>query len=442
MVKVSVILPSLNVVPYIRQCVESVMGQTLQEIEILCIDAGSTDGTREILAECAERDARIRLIDSPIKSYGYQVNLGIREARGEYVGIVETDDYILPEMFAHLYELAHSNHTDMAMVDSIFIHEDTGEQEENHIFKDAKKKFYFQVIKNDDLLQTHMLDYFLWDGIYRREFLLQRNVHCNESRGAAFQDIGFLQQVQTLSNSCIYSNHMLYCYRYGREGSSSKNSGWLGHVRNEWEFLFNGNLPEQSEWQVHSGAVYARMVESFITHVRKSLLATDFQFENVSWRIDYDVLIRYVKQAVEQEKIDWNILGEGLCRALWLMFESLDAYRSEILLVQYQEKFKKVVREKILHWADDGCYIFGAGIRGRRVASFLHKHGKQVLGFIDNNDSLWGEEVEDVKVYSPQEIVELPDDCSIIVCNRLHADEICVQLYQMGISWKRVHNYV
>ena len=61
--KVSVIMPSLNVAPYIRQCMDSVLNQTLKDMEVICVDAGSTDGTREILAEYEQKDKRVRLID-------------------------------------------------------------------------------------------------------------------------------------------------------------------------------------------------------------------------------------------------------------------------------------------------------------------------------------------------------------------------------------------
>ena len=98
MPKLTVILPSLNVSAYIRECLESVMGQTMTDMEILCIDAGSTDGTCEIISEYTARDSRIRLIHSDRKSYGYQINLGISLARGEYLGIVETDDCISADM--------------------------------------------------------------------------------------------------------------------------------------------------------------------------------------------------------------------------------------------------------------------------------------------------------------------------------------------------------
>ena len=80
---VSILMPSLNVVKYISECMESVIRQTLKDIEIICIDAGSTDGTFEKLVEYTEKDNRIRIIKSDRKSYGYQMNLGIDAAKGE-----------------------------------------------------------------------------------------------------------------------------------------------------------------------------------------------------------------------------------------------------------------------------------------------------------------------------------------------------------------------
>ena len=109
MPKVSIIMPSLNVAPYIEECIQSACRQTLTDIEILCIDAGSTDGTLEILQEFAKKDTRIRVLHSDVKSYGYQVNLGIKEATGEYVAILETDDYVDASMYETLYDAAVKN---------------------------------------------------------------------------------------------------------------------------------------------------------------------------------------------------------------------------------------------------------------------------------------------------------------------------------------------
>ena len=81
---VSVIMPSYNVGDYIRECIESVIRQTLKEIEIICVDSRSTDGTLDVLKEYAAKDNRITLLHSDVKSYGHQVNMGLAAAKGEY----------------------------------------------------------------------------------------------------------------------------------------------------------------------------------------------------------------------------------------------------------------------------------------------------------------------------------------------------------------------
>ena len=110
-------MPSLNVAPFIRQCMDSVVTQTLKEIEIFCVDAGSTDGTLEILREYEQKDKRIRVIVSDKTSMGYQYNLGIEASTGEYIGMVETDDWIEPDTFACLYEAAHKENADIVGAD-------------------------------------------------------------------------------------------------------------------------------------------------------------------------------------------------------------------------------------------------------------------------------------------------------------------------------------
>lgn len=96
---VSVLIPCFNVERYVRECLDSVVNQTLGDLEILCINDGSTDATPDILREYAARDARIRIIDKPNSGYGDSMNRGLDAASGEYIGIVESDDRAEPDMF-------------------------------------------------------------------------------------------------------------------------------------------------------------------------------------------------------------------------------------------------------------------------------------------------------------------------------------------------------
>ena len=109
MAKVSIIIPTYNVEMYLVECMESVVNQTLKDIEIICINDGSTDGSLEILKSYAQKDDRIVLVDKENGGYGIGMNIGLDKATGEYIGIVEPDDFIPLNMYSDLYEKAVEN---------------------------------------------------------------------------------------------------------------------------------------------------------------------------------------------------------------------------------------------------------------------------------------------------------------------------------------------
>ena len=117
MAKVSIIIPTYNVKPYLRECLDSVVGQTLKDIEILCVNDGSTDGSLEIIEEYARKDDRIIVISGSNGGYGKAMNKGLHQATGEYIGIVEPDDYIALNMYEELYEKAKFYDADIVKAD-------------------------------------------------------------------------------------------------------------------------------------------------------------------------------------------------------------------------------------------------------------------------------------------------------------------------------------
>ena len=135
-IKVSVIMPSLNVVNYIEDCIDSVINQNMKDIEIICVDAYSTDGTLEKLCDYQKADSRIIIIKSDVKSYGYQVNLGITAAKGEYIAIIETDDLIKEGMLSELYQKAKNNNLDYIKCEFAYMWKDT----EGYVYEDCQDK--------------------------------------------------------------------------------------------------------------------------------------------------------------------------------------------------------------------------------------------------------------------------------------------------------------
>ena len=177
--KVSIILPSLNVVSYIRECVESVLNQTLKDIEIICVDAGSTDGTLEILREFEAKDSRVKVLISDVKSYGHQMNMGFDAAHGEYLGIVETDDWVVPSMYRDLYKIVKKNELDFIKSDFYRFKYKNGKLTKDYNRLSNDSSFYNRVLVPGEETQTFKFIMNTWSGIYRLDFLRQWNIRHN-----------------------------------------------------------------------------------------------------------------------------------------------------------------------------------------------------------------------------------------------------------------------
>lgn len=235
MPKVSVVLPSLDVAAYIRECMESVLGQTLWDIEVLCVDAGSTDGTYEILEGYAARDSRVRLIRSDKKSYGFQVNLGMGLARGEYLGIVETDDCIEPGMYAALYEAAEENSLDY--VKAGFCTLATPFEGERHLLEcpmgDTGEVFSYRYFTGKEVSP----DIYIWNGLYRLSFLREHHVRLNESPGAAFQDCGFRYLTDMSLGRGMFLDGCFYRYRRDNAAASTYSRGFARFNLSECRYV-------------------------------------------------------------------------------------------------------------------------------------------------------------------------------------------------------------
>lgn len=238
--KVSVIMPSLNVVSYIRECIESVINQTLRDIEIICVDAGSTDGTLEILREYATKDSRIQLIISDKKSYGYQMNLGLDAAHGEYLGIVETDDFVPPEMFEQLYELAEQNAVDFIKADFYrFVHNDDGEIIKTYNQLDSSERYYNRIMVPRNEVESFRMIMNTWSGIYNREFINTHHIRHNETLGASYQDNGFWFQTFAWAERAYFVNKPYYMNRRDNPNSSVHNKSKVYCMNEEYQYILN-----------------------------------------------------------------------------------------------------------------------------------------------------------------------------------------------------------
>ena len=115
MVKISIIMPIYNTETYLRESVNSILNQTFEDFELICIDDGSTDNSLNILKELSENDSRLRIISQENRGAGFSRNKGMKLSQGDYICFIDSDDYIVPEYLERTYENIISNDSDIVM---------------------------------------------------------------------------------------------------------------------------------------------------------------------------------------------------------------------------------------------------------------------------------------------------------------------------------------
>lgn len=245
---VSILMPSLNTAKYIGEALESALNQTLKDIEIICIDAGSTDGTVDIINAYAQKDLRIKLVKSDIKSYGHQLNLGLSVAKGEFVAILETDDYLALNMCEEQVKLARDKNLDFVKANYNIFYGLPDERIFKYINVDSKFKYYDRVINPKEEMDVFNTNLVIWTGIYRKEFLDKNDIRFNESSGASYQDNGFYFKTYSLAERIWFTQNDYYRLRRDNPNSSVKSKakvyamcGEYAHIKDFVLKLFPDN---------------------------------------------------------------------------------------------------------------------------------------------------------------------------------------------------------
>lgn len=250
MAKVSVILPIYNVSQYLRECLDSVIHQTLNDIEIICVNDGSTDDSPEIIREYQEKDSRIVFLTGPNGGYGKAMNKGLDRATGEYIGIVEPDDYVSRNMFEELYQIAVENQLDFVKADFYrFSRSDDGKEEDQYENIDKTKKRYGELLNPSEDPSTIRFTLNTWSGIYRRTFIEEYHIRHHETPGASFQDNGFYFQTFVFAKRAMIVNKAYYYNRRDNPNSSVKSRGKVYCMNIEYDFIRDFLMEDRERWE-------------------------------------------------------------------------------------------------------------------------------------------------------------------------------------------------
>ena len=320
MPKVSVLVPTYNVEMYLDQCMESLQRQTLKDMEFICINDGSKDSSLEILKRYAEHDNRIVIIDKENGGYGKAMNIGLERATGEYIGILEPDDFVPLHMYEDLYNVASENDLDFVKADffRFTTNEKNGDMQLTYNHLDKTNTYYNQVLNPSEMpvLTTFIMN--TWSGIYRRSFIEKHHIRHNETPGASFQDNGFFWQTFIYAKRAMFLDKPYYLNRRDNPNSSVNSKEKVYCMNVEYDYIRDLFMKEENKelWERFKYYYNVKRYHNYMFTIKRigdefkreyiERISAEFRRSRDLGELDFNLFTK-----LEQEKIAFLIKHPG-----------------------------------------------------------------------------------------------------------------------------------
>ena len=275
MVKISVIIPVYNVEKYLKKCLDSVIGQTFSDIEIICVNDGSTDASLSILEDYAKSDNRFKVYSKNNGGQGSARNLGLKNSSGDYVYFIDADDYIEENMFEKLYRNAISNNSDIVVSKIARFNDESDEINYNNPGFNFENQFKNVDFDNFSFTYSDIKKYVLnssfapWMKLFKKEFLSKNNFQFVEN--LFYEDVLFHVQTFLKAERISFSPNFFYYYR--NNPTSTMNTSENGYDIFGIIDLVEKFLKENDFFQEFKDEFYYFKV----TQIMNYLLSTDSQ---------------------------------------------------------------------------------------------------------------------------------------------------------------------
>ena len=348
---VSVLIPIYNVERYLPECLASLESQNFNEAEFICINDGSTDGSREIIERFLKKDSRFRVIDKENSGYGASMNRGMETAQGDYIAILESDDFMEAGTLKKLYHAI--NDTGADVVKSNFWMYWSIPTKRNEFFEVVPERKSRKIADpaNDPFIFYTKPS--IWSAIYRKSFLDKEKISFLETPGASFQDTSFTFKVWASTHKVYYLHDAFVHYRQDNENSSVNSPGKVDALFNEYREISRW-LAANSEKQKTFSPVKVKML--------------------------YDALIWNYERVAEEHKVE--VLRKG--RSMFL--DDFSAGNVDIRLFEPWKLLDMqkimIVPEKYHHDRNQGeslSHRVGRVIQDRGFLGFAYAGGLKVF---------------------------------------------------------------
>ena len=233
-VALSILVPVYNTEKYLPKCLDSIFAQSFQDFEVIAINDGSTDDTLKILKSYAKKDSRLTIIDKKNSGYGDSLNKALKKAKGNYIGIVEPDDYIAREMYEKLISLAKKHDADIVKASFYYYYGETNKSTPEKLFLHGEAD---HLLNPQTEPKVFLASPTIWSAIYRRSLLEKNHIEFLPTPGASYQDIGFAFKTFAVAQKVFCLNDPFYYYRQDNSASSVKSSKKVLAVKDEFDAI-------------------------------------------------------------------------------------------------------------------------------------------------------------------------------------------------------------
>lgn len=414
--KVSLLMPVYNVEDYLPEAMDSAMGQTLRDIEIICIDDGSTDSSAELLDKYAAFDKRIKVVHQENGGYGKAMNKGLGLAKGKYIAILEPDDFISCDMLENLYHLAEQYCLDFVKSDFAFLegNKDNYQIAPVHI---SGEEIYGKVLNWEEKKELFRGYLAHWSCIYNRSFLLKHGIRFHESPGASFQDTGFWFQTMAFAQRIYLHDGCYYHYRQDNPKSSMLDKDKVYCIADEYGFIYE-RLKEQGILEEYWPQFVALC---FIGHRDTLMRVADRHKQDL-----IEHIAGYFGSLQAEKRLDTSFMsGQDQNMLERILYDPTGFCQELIAVPEYLHGVLAVY---------DNFYIYGAGTRGKKIYKYLSESDRlHCQGFLVTKPVSYGK-VSNQPVHAIDEVSIGERTGVIIGVTERYRQEIVALLLQRGIT--------
>ena len=365
--RLSVIVPVYNVQNYLRECLDSLVAQSYDDMEIICVDDGSTDLSGDILDEYKEIHSNMKVFHKENEGYGKAMNYGIERAQGEYIGFVESDDFADSEMFS---ELMANVEKDVDVIKANFYSFVNNKE----CFEELYQEGPYDETINLVMLSTKALRMpCIWSGIYKSSFLKNHSIQFNETKGASYQDVSFWYKVVGCARKAILLKNGYVRYRMDNINSSIHSKDKAFCIFDEFKELETFFEKKQMLYSDAYKKIMATKYDHYISNLRRiSYSYKEEYIRKMVCEFSEDYHKGYYDEKLWDAK-EYSEMREMVSDVSFTIRKKKEA--AENNKKDTDEFWNKIIKEKSI-------WIYGAGKGGTAVYNLLNRRHVEIQGFL------------------------------------------------------------